>query len=82
MQAIREVLDRVEGRPAISIGGVPGEPIEVAGNIIPAHLTTPEERSEYVNKRLIQLLRGWMNRSGYDLFARKRKKPRTKQGDS
>ncbi len=35
MQVIREVLDRVEGRPSISIGGVPGEPIEIAGDRIP-----------------------------------------------
>jgi len=66
LQAIKEVLDRVEGRPAISIGGVPGEPITVEQRYSPA---TSEERSA----RLIELLKDWLARSGYDLRVTKKK---------
>jgi hypothetical protein len=75
MQAIREIMDRVEGRPAISIGGVPGEPIKFAGDRIPPGLTNAEMH-EYTDKRIIEILRGWMDRCGYELLVRKKKGPR------
>jgi hypothetical protein len=67
LAAIREVLDRADGKPAISIGGVPGEPLEVTT----AMPTTPEE----CDKRILEILSDWAERGGYVLKVIK-KKPR------
>jgi hypothetical protein len=78
LPAIREVLDRADGKPAISIGGVPGEPIEITGDRIPPGLTH-EEMHEYTNKRMLEIVRDWMDRSGLELRVRKKGTARSKE---
>jgi hypothetical protein len=74
LAAIREVLDRADGKAITRLAGVDGEPISLEQRY-PDHLATPEQRSA----RMIELLKGWMDRAGYQLFARKKGAPRRRE---
>ena len=77
LPAIREVLDRADGKAVTRLAGAEGEPpIEICDRIPPG--LTPEEQSDYVDKRVIELLSDWMARCGYELSVRKKKQPRRK----
>jgi hypothetical protein len=82
LAAIREVLDRADGKAITRLAGAEGEPPITLEDRIPEHLRTPEQRRKFLDERLFEILKGVCERGGFRLVKVPIKKPLREQSES